>query len=499
VKTRRDDALDHVLSRRRQLVSLVLVLFVLIAAGVVVVSMAAGREESAIELLDFDVLRISFVGLAIIFALYVWQKERDLRRTEQALIEAQERAGALRNRLRELSALTDAGHAVSATLSLDHVLQVIVGSAKELLGATEASVMLLDPEEQVLRLAATVGLPDELLGQTVPVGDSVAGWVAAQGKPIMLQGQVPEDRFPHFVTKVREVRSAISAPLLHEREPVGVLNISITEGERIYTDQDIEALTVFAGHAATAITNAQAYEQEKQARARLAEADAQRREFVAALTHDLKAPLTSILGYTRLLSKGKEHFTEEQSRGFVDVIDRQGQKILDMVQRLVMATRLEEAGPVLERERLDIPEIVADQVEMVQGMLGERTIETRFPDDLPEIYGDRASVEHALVNLLDNAIKYSDDGTGITVEVLAADGEVLFSVIDEGPGIAEDLLPHVFERYRRGAEDGDMASVGLGLFIVHSLAAAQGGRAWAENEPDRGARITFSLPYRRER
>lgn len=499
MRTRREDAIGRLLSRRRQLLSLVLALFVLIAAGVVVVSMAAGRQEGAFDLLDFDVLRSSFVGLAIVFALYVWQKERELRRAERALIEAQGRAGALRNRLHELSALTDAGHAVSATLSLDHVLQVIVGSAKELLGASEASLMLLDPEEQVLRVAAAVGLPDDLHSRTVPVGDSVAGWVAAEGQPVLLQGDVPPDRFPHFITKSRRVRSAISAPLLHERQAVGVLNISVTEGDRTYTDQDLEALTVFAGHAATAIVNARAYEEEKDARSRLVEADAQRREFVAALTHDLKAPLTSILGYTRLLSKGAEHFSEEQSRNFVDVIDRQGRKILDMVQRLVMATRLEEAGPVLRRERLDLAEIVRDQTEMVQGMLGERTIEVHLAEAFPDVYGDRSSLEHALVNLLDNAIKYSDDGTTITLEVAAAEGEVRFSVIDDGPGISENLLGQVFERYRRGADDGDMASVGLGLFIVQSLAQAQGGRAWAENEPDRGARITFTLPYRRDR
>ncbi len=71
-------------------------------------------------------------------------------------------------------------------------------------------------------------------------------------------------------------------------------------------------------------------------------------------------------------------------------------------------------------------------------------------------------------------------------------------MIDEGPGIPEDLLPHVFDRYRRATGEGDSASVGLGLFIVRSLSEAQGGRAWAENEPGKGARVTFTLPYRRK-
>lgn len=488
------DSLGHVESRRGQLITLAVIVLVLVAAGVVLFSMASGTD---LGLLDLDVLRISFVGLAVVFSLYVWQKERDLRRTEQRLIESQVRAAGLTNRLREISALSRAGREVSAQLSLGTVLRTILDATRDLLGATEGSVMLLDEDKQHLRVAAAMGLDEEAWKAVIPVGDSVAGWVTQKGQPVILQGSPPVDRFPHFISKSRDVRSSISVPLFREDEPLGVLNVSITSVDREYTDRDLEALQIFAEHAGIALANARAYEQEREARRRLAEADERRQEFISTVTHDLKAPLTSILGYAKLLGRIGD-IEGYEAKSFIEVIQKQGQRILEMVQRLVLATRLEEAAPPLKRERLDLPAIVAQQIELTSGMLGGRRIETSIDPDLPEVFGDPSAVEHALLNLLDNALKYAPEDSEITVEVGTGEHEVRVTVVDDGPGIPEDLLDRVFERYQRATEADDIASVGLGLFIVQGLSHAHGGRAWAENEPGRGARITFTLPFRRE-
>jgi len=487
-------SLGQVESRRGQLVSLALIVLVLVSAGVVLFSMASGQD---IGILDLDVLRISFVGLAIVFSLYVWQKERDLRRAERQLIESNVRAAGLTNRLREISALSRAGRDVSAALSLGTVLRTILDATRDLLGATEGSVMLIDEDKKHLRVAAAMGLDEEAWKAVIPVGDSVAGWVAQRGQPVILQGSPPADRFPHFITKARDVRSSISVPLFREDEPLGVLNVSVTAVDREYTDRDLEALQTFAEHAGIALSNARAYELEREERRRLAEADERRQEFISTLTHDLKAPLTSILGYAKLLGRIRD-IEGAEAKTFIDVIQKQGQRILDMVHRLVVATRLEEAAPALKRERLDIERIAREQIELTSGMLGTRRVETKIPSDLPNVYGDPSAVEHALLNLLDNALKYAPDESTITVEVRGSEHEIQVSVVDDGPGIPEDLLTNVFERYQQVTDGGDIASVGLGLFIVQSLSQAQGGRAWAENQPGRGARITFTLPFRRD-
>jgi two-component system, OmpR family, sensor histidine kinase KdpD len=473
--------------------------FVLVASGAVLLSYASETFfDRSLEILDFSVLRVSFVALAVAFSLYVYDKERRLSRVEGELIEERILSAALSNRLRELSALSQAGKAVASVLSLDDVLKVVLEGAQELLGATEGSIMLLDEEKRSLRVAASVGLPRDARGAVIHLGEGVAGWVAEFREPIILRGDVSDPRFHHFVPKGRHVRSAMSAPLYARAEPVGVLNVSVSTDGREYSEADLRALTVFAEHAAVAIANARLYEREKKASARLADLDEKRREFLATVTHDLKTPLTSILGYVKLLQRASDRLSSDEAREFTEVIERQGQRILEMVEQLIMATRLEEGAPTLTREELDIRAIVEDAVEAFRGVPGNRTIDVAVPQDLPTVYGDRSAVEHILANLLDNAVKYSPEGAGIEVDVEARDEEIMVSVTDDGPGIPEVALPHVFERYRR-AEVGAGSSVGLGLFIVRSLTQAQGGEVDAANVPGRGARISFSLPLRRPR
>jgi len=492
--------LEEIQSRRQQLFRLLLLVLVLVGAGVVLLSITErllGYRPP--EWLSPDVLRVSFVVLAVVFALYVREKERALERVERALIEERVLSTALSNRVAELTAISQAGRAVASTLSLEDVLQMILRSAQELLGATEGSVMLFDDGKTTLRIGASVGLSPDAARQSISVGEGVAGWVAEFREAVILRGDVSDNaRFRSFVPKDREVRSAMSAPLYARSEPVGVLNVSVSGGERAYSEHDLRALTVFAEHAAIAIANAGLFERERAASERLAEVDARRREFLAVVTHDLKSPLTSIVGYVRLLKQLGDNATVDQAREFNRIIEKQAARMLDMIEQLLMATSLEEGAQVLSREPLDLRAIVGEEVAAFAGVLGDRVFDMRLPDDLPTVYGDRSAIEHILANLLDNAVKYSPDGTAIVVEAEAAPEGVRISVANAGAGIPDEALPSVFERYKRGDEAARGGSVGLGLFIVRSLTQGHGGRVWAENREEGGTRITFTLPLRRE-
>jgi two-component system, OmpR family, sensor histidine kinase KdpD len=491
--------LEEIQGRRRQLFRLLLLVLVLVGAGVVLVSIAErllGQEPPT--WLSPDVIRVAFVLLAVAFALYVREKERSLERIERALIEERVLSTALSNRVAELTAISQAGRAVASTLSLEDVLQLILRSAQDLLGATEGSVMLFDDGKTTLRIAASVGLSADAARQTISVGEGVAGWVAEFREAVILRGDVSDPRFRRFVPKDRAVRSAMSAPLYARSEPVGVLNVSVSDGERAYSEHDLRAITVFAEHAAIAIANARLFELERAASERLAEVDARRREFLAVVTHDLKSPLTSIMGYVRLLKQLGENATLEQAREFNRVIEKQAARMLDMIEQLLMATSLEEGARVLSREPLDLRVLVGEEVAAFAGVLGDRVIDMRIPEGLPTVYGDRSAIEHILANLLDNAVKYSPDGSAIEVEATAAPEEVSISVANGGSGIPEEMLPKVFERYKRGDVSAREGSVGLGLFIVRSLTQGHGGRVWAENREGGGTRITFTLPVRRD-
>jgi two-component system sensor histidine kinase KdpD len=322
--------------------------------------------------------------------------------------------------------------------------------------------------------------------------------VAEFREAVILRGDITDPRFRRFVPKDRNVRSAMSAPLWARAEPVGVLNVSVSEGDREYTEHDLRALTVFAEHAAIAINNARLYQREREASSRLADLDIRRREFLAVVSHDLKAPLTSILGYSRLLRDLGQRATDEQSREFTEIIDKQARRMLQMIEQLLMATSVEQGASVLAREPLDLELIVREEVTAFGGVMAGRPVDLHVSEELPIVYGDRSAVEHILANLLDNAVKYSGDGSPIDVGIEAADEEVRISVADRGPGIPEEQLTGVFDRYRRAEGSPSGSGVGLGLFIVRSLTQGHGGRVWAENRPGGGAEVSFTLPLRRE-
>jgi two-component system, OmpR family, sensor histidine kinase KdpD len=491
--------LQEIRARKRQLFVLLLLVFLLIAGGIILLSYASELLlHEQLAFLNADVLRIAFVLLAVAFTLYVWERERALSRVETALIEERVLSTALSNRVRELSALSQAGRAVASVLSLEDVLGLILDSARDLLGATEGSVMLFDADKSTLRIAASVGLDPDIT-KVIPVGESVAGWVAEFREPVILRGDVSDSRFRAFVPKGRPVRSAMSAPLYARAEPVGVLNVSVTSGDRRYTEHDLRALSVFAEHAAIAIANARLFERERQTSSRLADLDERRREFLSVITHDLKTPLTSILGYAALLRDRGGEISEEYRREFAETVIGQSQRMLEMVEQLIVATSLEEGAPALSREPLDLSGLVKSSVDAFRGVLADRDVRLDIPDTLPTVFGDRSAVEHILANLLDNAVKYSPDGTPLSVSVEEAPGEVRVTVADRGPGIPEEHRDRVFDRYRRGDVPGRSGSVGLGLFIVRSLAEGHGGRVWADEAPGGGASITFTLPVRLER
>jgi signal transduction histidine kinase len=489
--------LHEVQRRRRHLTVLLLAVFAFSVAGLALFWFASERSPDAgmPAALTSGVFQLVFAGLALAFTAYIFVRERSLSKIEHALIEERVLSAALSNRVHELSALSRAGRAAVAVLPLDDVLNAIVQSVQELLGATEVSIMLFDPESKELSLAASVGLREEAAKGTYSMGEGVAGWVLERRAPVLLRGPVTDPRFRSFVPKNRDVRSAMSAPLVAAGEPVGVLNVSVSEGRREYTLHDLRALTVCAEHSAIAISNARLYELEKESAASLAEMDLKRRDFLATMTHDMKTPLTSILGYVKLL-RGAHTLSPEEVKKFTDVVDRQGRRLLGMIEEILVAARLEETAPTLSRQALDLRRIVEDEVAAFRGVLGGRVINLEMPDEVPTIFGDPSAVEHIVANLLDNAVKYSPDGAGIIVAVEPTPREVQVSVTDSGPGIPEEDLTKVFDRYHQAGESEASGSVGLGLFIVRNLTQAHGGRVWAENAPTGGARITFTLPLR---
>lgn len=226
---------------------------------VVVVGVLTFWSEDRSFVITAETVRSVFLGLGVAFAVWAAVQEHRFGRLTRDLTDERVLTAALTTRLNEVEVLLAAGREMNAVLELPRLLETILRSATELLGAGGGSLMLVEGPELV---AVRVRGREEALGTRIRLGDGVAGHVALRREPIMIDGQVDPDVFPGLPEREPYVDSAMSVPLVHEDELLGVLNVNAPLGHA-FTQHDLRALAVFAEQAAAAIANANRYEAER--------------------------------------------------------------------------------------------------------------------------------------------------------------------------------------------------------------------------------------------
>jgi len=228
----------------------------------------------------------------------------------------------------------------------------------------------------------------------------------------------------------------------------------------------------------------------------LRRADQIRRDFVANVSHELRTPLTAIRGYVEALSDGDA--SADDSRRFLEVIARHTRRMERLVGDLLRLARLDAGQETVELTACDTQMLASGVIADLSSAADERgqRVELRVAPGGEKIRADPAKLHDALRNLVANAIAYAPEHTRIRIEAAAADGRVALSVSDEGPGIPDEDLGRVFERFYRvdKSRARDPGGTGLGLAIVKHLVELHGGQVRAENRPEGGARFTITLP-----
>lgn len=234
-------------------------------------------------------------------------------------------------------------------------------------------------------------------------------------------------------------------------------------------------------------------EREQQTVAELRELDRMKGDFVAAASHELRSPLTSIRGYANLLRNdalGEDPMNEEA----IDAIDRQSSRMLRLVMNLLRESRIEADAAPAAVVTFDLASLVRE-VRADFHLDGVR-IRSEVPADLPEVRCDRGRVSDVLVNLIDNALKYADQETPVIVGATVSDGELTLRVSDQGPGIDAGDVERVFERFYQADQSATRShgGVGLGLHIVKGLVDSMHGRVWVDTVPGAGSTFWVRVP-----
>ena len=220
--------------------------------------------------------------------------------------------------------------------------------------------------------------------------------------------------------------------------------------------------------------------------------------FLSIINHEMRTPLTAIIGYTDLLLD--KALVSADAQEMVESIRRNSERLLALVNDILDISRLENGRLLIVRQNLDIRSVVDQTLAAIRSLADNKHIAIRanIPPGLPDVYGDPTRVGQILTNLLSNAVKYTPDWGKVTIEARKQDDADMIevSIRDDGIGIPSDQLGTVFDRFHRveRAETRNTIGTGLGLFITKGLVEAHDGEIWVESEEGQGSCFYFTLP-----
>jgi signal transduction histidine kinase/CHASE3 domain sensor protein len=406
--------------------------------------------------------------------------------------------------------LADAGAFFSSNIDPTWVTQAIAERVAEVLGDWSA-VILKSGDSKELSVAsiyhrdmASLGLAwSYIYRQPLVVGEGIIGQVVSTGYPSLttnVRGTQDVTSPGTYHPAPMKLASLLILPLRTRREMIGAMIIAANDPDRAMTDDKLPLAEVLAERAALAIENAKLYTEQVDARRKVEDLSRLKDEFLSIASHELRTPVTSIKGYTQLakmlIKEGDLGTSEEYLDIALDQIDRMSRLILELLD----VSRIETGRLEIRREAIGWAQFVRDVVHRHHTAVSDRRFHVSVPDDGKTIIGDRDRLEQVLGNLLENAVKYSPDGSDVTVTVEDRGDSYVTQVCDRGIGIPADELRQVFERFHRGRQvsSTNYGGLGLGLYITKQIIERHGGAIWVESKEGQGTRFYFSLPLASE-
>ena len=383
---------------------------------------------------------------------------------------------------RDRAAITSALYGFSKNLASNATLDDLLwASASQIATSLRADVIILLPEANGQLKIASAFPPDDMI-DGADLG--AATWCFDHGR----SAGRGSDTLPGA--------RRLFLPLRTGRGVIGV--IGLASGRRadiILTPDERRLLDALMDQAAVAIERVRLAKDMDDARV-TAEAERLRGALLTSLSHDLKTPLASILGAATSLCDYGEKLDAKGRLELAKTIEEEGARMARFVGNLLDMTRLEAGAVELTREPADVSELIGTALQRTEGLLKGFKVNLAIEPNLPLLELDSLLMEQVLVNLLDNAAKYAPPSSTITVRAQRKDGTVRLQIIDEGPGIPEDQLSLIFEKFHRVKNrDLQRAGTGLGLAICRGFVQAMGGTITAANRMDRaGAVFTIEMP-----
>lgn len=426
--------------------------------------------------------------------------QEELEETTRVLLESLAQQAATSEILRVIA---------GAPTELKPVLDAVAENAARVCGAYDALIFLV--EHGILRIRAKYGpISAKRIGEEGPPldRDSPPGRAVVDRQTIHVEDlQAAASEFPHAVTRgiARGVRSTLAAPLLREGLPVGVILIRRTE-VRPFSNKQVAVLKTFADQAVIAIENVRLFQeiQEKNrqlevANERLMDLDRLKSDFVANVSHELRTPLTAIKGAVDLILREVAGPLNEKQIHYLTRVKSNTHRLAGLINDVLDLSKIEEGKIELQAGPVSLVGLVQEVVETLKPIAAEKNllIQVAIPESSLMVWADRDKVMQVLMNLIGNAIKFTEDRGRVTVSA-AVDGSewIRVSVRDTGQGIPTEELRKIFDKFYQVSAEGKEKpkGTGLGLAIAKTLIELHGGKIWVESDLNRGSTFCFTLP-----
>ena len=415
----------------------------------------------------------------------------------------EERTAQLARSVSELEALGEISRAVNSSLELETVLARILAHACTLADAGGGAIYVAEAEAGRFRIAATHGMDEALVrairARSVRLGDTVVGRCVALRDAAQLSDLAAEPAYPlHAAMMKAGIRALLGVPLLREGEVIGAL---IVRRKRVgpFADDTVELVKSFAAQSALAVHNARLFHELEQKGRELAAASRHKSEFLANMSHELRTPLNAVLGYAELIQDGIYGEVPQRMQEVLERIQQNGRHLLGLINDVLDLSKIEAGQLTLSPADYSLRELVLDVVSATEALAAEKqlALEVDVPPDLPPGRGDERRLTQVLMNLVSNAIKFTEAGA-VGIRAKVEDGSFVVAVSDTGVGIAPEDRERIFEEFQQvdTSSTRRKGGTGLGLAIARRIVELHGGRIWVESTPGQGSTFAFTLPLR---
>jgi PAS domain S-box-containing protein len=411
--------------------------------------------------LDYRVVQVGLLLLVVAFTAYAWERERRIRRLGEEVT------------LRRVEAARHS--AVVETLAR---VQTERDTVSALLVASADGIVVVDRGRRIERVNPAL---ETLLGR------SEAELVGRSCDEVLGCGRAgaPHER-PHGCGSCPFSRVLSSGGPLTEH----VFEMVAPDGHHVWLSGAYASVPDAAGGIRHAIGSLRDVTRAK-------EIEQLQQDLVSIASHEIRSPLAAIKGFAATLLVRSDRMTPENRHQFLDGIDQQADRLTTLVDDLLEVQTIDSRRLRIDRSQVDLEALIREVVDHFRSKWGERLISIDASPGLPLVQADRSKMDEVLVNLIDNAVKYSPDGGDIRIGLApAGPGVVEISVADEGIGIPPEEASRLFRKFHRIStpETADIGGTGLGLYIVKSLVEAHGGRIHLRSLPGVGSTFTVSLP-----